>query len=261
MSVLIATVMFIITMLFFVAFLRLAARRRHNRPKGSPGAQEAEEKPENEPEKVGRWGVPKGSYCYPGINDTMGYEFVKVVPVDEDIRPKGVITKAPAETDDEDGMHVSTVGENVAPRQEETGNVIHAVPDQAEQEEDPAAKRFDDGSDSTLDIDAADWGQLNAAWQSREHDEPAYDEEINRILDENPDFISDEEPTDEDLEIERQINALDSNYAMMRQALTQSLDSDPSQETSKILERLSELDRANTEGMPSVTTDDLPDID
>ena len=35
-----------------------------------------------EPHREGRWGVGRDSYCYPKINDAMGYEFIKIVHVD-----------------------------------------------------------------------------------------------------------------------------------------------------------------------------------
>ena len=263
----IAILMFILTMLFFVALLRLTARRRRIKEDASNDKKKpSKENTGKASVPSGPWGVPKGSYCYPGINDTMGYEFVRVVPVDESIRPKGILTEVPAEHEDDDlQVRVSTVGENAASISENTGNVIDAVPGQEEQE-----RELNEGipsgypggpAEETIDIEAADYGLLSAAWQSREHDKPDYDEELNRILDENPDFISDEEPTDDELSVAEQISDLDNNYLQLREALSQSLDSDPSQETGRILERLQELDRANSKGLATVTTDDLPQID
>jgi hypothetical protein len=37
----------------------------------------------------GKWGVGKDSYCYPGMNDVMGYEFISVVKVDENLTNPG----------------------------------------------------------------------------------------------------------------------------------------------------------------------------
>ncbi len=43
------------------------------------------------------WGVDKDSYCYPKINDTMGYQFVTIIPVDPVLLGKENAKEHPAE--------------------------------------------------------------------------------------------------------------------------------------------------------------------
>ena len=56
----------------------------HGRKVRSRKAPEADAEPRGDKKhNKTRWGVDKDSYCYPSINDVMGFEFVKVVKVDD----------------------------------------------------------------------------------------------------------------------------------------------------------------------------------
>ena len=81
MNLLIAIILFLMTAFALYASLRLA--RRSRRIDAVSNKQSGEEKPNEDVQQVKKrkekWGVEKDAYCYPSINDVMGYEFVKVV--------------------------------------------------------------------------------------------------------------------------------------------------------------------------------------
>ena len=97
LNIVIASVLFLFTLGLTYAFWYVIRGRRKAHPapveeKPSPAehapAEETEEKKRKE-------GYSRGDYCYPKINDIMGYDFVKVVEVPEHLRPKK--DAAPAE--------------------------------------------------------------------------------------------------------------------------------------------------------------------
>lgn len=62
----------------FVYVLWYIFRGRHSRTVTKKKHEEENNETVQEGQK-GRWGVPKDSYCYPAINDILGWEFVHVV--------------------------------------------------------------------------------------------------------------------------------------------------------------------------------------
>lgn len=89
MNLIIAIILFLFTALsLYVIFLMARRGRRKGMaaPAGDQSAEIMEEGDEGKKEKSSKrqkWGVDKDAYCYPDINDVMGFEFVKVVNVPE----------------------------------------------------------------------------------------------------------------------------------------------------------------------------------
>lgn len=81
-SILIAAVLFVITSLVVYMIWRVLTRKQHKEEPDSA------KKTESEPLKKGKWGIDKDSYCYPSINDVMGFEFVRVIKVNDDLTQK-----------------------------------------------------------------------------------------------------------------------------------------------------------------------------
>lgn len=83
MNLLIAAILFLFVTACMIFMLALA-RRGRKKKKIQDVQQEAdpEEKTAKSKKKKQRWGVDKDAYCYPHINDVMGFEFVKVIKVE-----------------------------------------------------------------------------------------------------------------------------------------------------------------------------------
>ena len=98
MNLAVAIILFLMTVFAMYAILRLA-RRSRRAPKTTPshtGEKEPEQQQQPEKKKKEKWGVEKDAYCYPSINDVMGYEFVKVIKTGETAQ---TIEDQPAETE------------------------------------------------------------------------------------------------------------------------------------------------------------------
>lgn len=81
----IAAVLFLTTAVILY-FIWYAVRGRHSIERRRRQAEARRRKTEREDNTKVRWGVDKHSYCYPKINDTMGYEFITVEKIPEDLR-------------------------------------------------------------------------------------------------------------------------------------------------------------------------------
>lgn len=89
-NILIAAVLFIATLLAsYVIWYIIRGRRLRERDAARMQAETGRKNPKSgkKPKAAkGKWGVKKDSYCYPEMNDVMGYEFISVVQVDEELR-------------------------------------------------------------------------------------------------------------------------------------------------------------------------------
>ena len=84
-SLLIAIVLFIITSAMLWGILLLARKRQKGKTNAAAqnDSQEEEEGPAHNGKE--KWGVGKDAYCYPSINDVMGFEFVTVQKVETEL--------------------------------------------------------------------------------------------------------------------------------------------------------------------------------
>lgn len=70
---------------FFTAYV-IWYTVRGRRGKASRGGDKNNSAKEENGGKKLPWGVPKDAYCYPAINDVMGYEFIHVVKVGDELK-------------------------------------------------------------------------------------------------------------------------------------------------------------------------------
>lgn len=218
LNIVIASVLFILTLGLVYAFWYVVRGRRKvqnaaTEKKPSPEEQAQAEETETKKRKEG---YSRDDYCYPKINDIMGYDFVKVVEVPEHLRPKK--DAAPAEPEEKhvpswdkgssSGMH-AVEGDDV---KDEVPAAVEATSAEARQEDvqnlddQDTARKYDNYVDTQRgnaetedgeeeeemnDISEEDYAALqNGAavvdWPMNENDDPArYDE----YIEENPDVI------------------------------------------------------------------------
>lgn len=175
----------------------LRGRRRKRRD----GAGEA---PDERKASHGGWGgYGKDSYCYPKINDMMGFEFVKVVRVPEELTiGPGTEDKTSPEkakpTDRATGMRqvsVRAVGAGEDPQKlvtespEDEGNTMRGIDAEGERirEQVEEVTRYED-----LTQDIFDEIERNQSWANREYDDDGFStEEIDHIIDGNAGRIED----------------------------------------------------------------------
>ena len=81
LNILTAVLLFLFSSVFMYIFWYILFGRKQGKRNLDP---EKDRDNVGEKEKKGRWGVDKNAYCYPKINDVMGFEFVKVVKVNQD---------------------------------------------------------------------------------------------------------------------------------------------------------------------------------
>ena len=227
LNIALAFTLFLFTLGFIYTFWYMIRGKRDVRGTGGRtdphGTEKTAVEEAGKDEKKRKEGYRRSDYCYPKINDIMGYDFVKVVEVPENLRPKKDQTEPKEEKKDRPrwddasstGMrHVEDEGTDNAPQA-----VIQAVPAEARQEDiqnlddQETAKRYDDyvathGGNAAAendeeeemnDISEEDYAALqNGAavldWPMNENDDPAmYDD----YIEENPGIIdagdSDEE--------------------------------------------------------------------
>lgn len=177
---------------------------------------EAGEAPDERKASHGGWGgYGKDSYCYPKINDMMGFEFVKVVRVPEELtigpgkEEDKTSTEKAKPADRATGMRqvsVRAVGAGEDPQKlvtespEDEGNTMRGIDAEGERirEQVEEVTRYED-----LTQDIFDEIERNQSWANREYDDDGFStEEIDHIIDGNAEKIEDN-ATDEETEIIR----------------------------------------------------------
>ena len=159
----------------------------------------------------------KDSYCYPKINDVMGYEFVSVVRVPEELlkddEPEeeeswekstslGLTAVKPEDENEE------SEDERYYPDDEEIEGLIpnaNTVPtfNKKKEEEEPGQKKDEDDEEAYSDtIGSLTFEELeqlnNMDWDDRDYDPQYTEEEVETIIRNNPDRIN--EPTEKEKE-------------------------------------------------------------
>lgn len=212
-SITVALVLFIVTsILLYVSWYVVHGRKRKgsqaDSPSGEPDTEtQREDKETSRKRRKNKWGYTKDDYCYPFINDIMGFEFVKVVKLKQDESPVQQTNnteegKRPAWEDSRGIGSLSTVSstpvrqeaEEDEPFPENNTSVTprNPAPYQAsfkqkptnEQEPSPEDEETDTAHFSLEDYEAAmNWG----GWPDHSSGAlPADDELIDKLIDENP---------------------------------------------------------------------------
>lgn len=215
---------FIIAVLLFLGTLLTAYvgwyvfRGRHDRKRkaledlartANERATRAKKKSEPKKGKDGDWQVDKGAYCYPAINDVMGYDFVKVVKVPEHLTaPKDPPKPAREETEEKHNDWASSSGTGLVTESNDAVTTTSYGGRRNRTEEDetfPAsapARETDQGrqqvesevADSTVtsEISSEDLQDMQnmQSWPVKdESDNVAIEEELMRQLQDDPDSV------------------------------------------------------------------------
>ena len=166
----------------------------------------------------------KNSYCYPKINEVMGYDFVTVVGIPEELR-KGPVKKEPNWADSkgigftgavtgvqnespEDELYPETGAETSQRPEKPMGKPLHSAPAKTEKEEQQEQTEVLPGA---YGLSQKEMDALNnmADWTNRDLDLDRGDEYWDNMLNENEDMIDNEgEISPEDLQTAREQEAL-----------------------------------------------------
>lgn len=175
---------------------------RRRRARGLAPMKGSEEPKEEETDTVGPWGFGKDAYCYPKINDVMGFDFVKVVKVPDELRGvKGGkrVTDSPAQLDAGAARPTVTATRTSRPSTEDIDNVPY--PERAEdrylpsrRDETPAPQitepRVEDDDtveevsrEESISVDIqADLENIQFQWNHRDYDEAFNDDLCAEII-------------------------------------------------------------------------------
>ena len=235
--------------------------------------------------------IDKDSYCYPKINEAMGFEFVKVVCVDESLRP----VTAPVRKDEpspeadwnkSEGIGTKTLSVSAVPAGMDAdkyleslneGNTVEGLDDKAApsggaQRAKPAkkaeAQEPDDdeapAEESISEEELSYVANFNHDWMNREFDEDdspfASDDALDAMLDENADRIDTAEPSQESIRMSATISDFEM-YAMQAAQMEQALIERDSL-ADQAGDIMKELERMEPSGDDSgeIEPDDLPDL-
>ncbi len=160
-ALVVAVLMFLLmTAVIYVTYYILWGRHRKNVRKEEK-KHETETVKNKEDNGNVRWGVSKDSYCYPTINDILGYEFIKIikVPVDGQKEEKVKDVQTEYETRPKKaGLMTSTDAGNT--EQDNEGNVINepveSTAGRQQAEEIKEEKENKEANDDRLPVDELD---------------------------------------------------------------------------------------------------------
>lgn len=210
-------------------------RGRHRKERAARNTSEAKPQPKEEKEKQK---LPKDSYCYPAINDVMGFEFISVVDVPGELlqlepeKPadwseskgiglQGVAGTTQQDDDDEDSPHLpdeqlgkAVPRRNNLPQDDKQESQQNAETETTQEEE----KDYDvvpNGTISEYEIEAL---ETLKSWTNRDYDDEIPEDNMDIILDNNKDMIEESEPDEETLRMNREQTALE-NAMRMQEAL------------------------------------------
>lgn len=169
-------------------YLRLKIKERKKIRDGQ------KDKPETKPDhktggKPGDWGYDKDAYCYPSINDVMGYEFVKVVRIGE-VKPfEPIVVKDTPETAKPNGMTTVSVAaepENKIEEQYEPDYPDDEIYETGDEEtltesQKEEIRNYEWPYEPDNDIEMSE--TLGKDWSENENSYEKNDEEINKMLD------------------------------------------------------------------------------
>ena len=289
-NLLAATVLFLLTaagtyVLWYLVRGRAVEKRKGRREKGR------KERKADEGYGYKEGTIDKDSYCYPKINEAMGFEFVKVVSVDESLRP----VTAPVRKDEpspeadwnkSEGIGTMTLSVSAVPAGMDAdkyleslneGNTVEgldekAAPSGGAQRAKPAKKaealepNDDDApaEESISEEELSYVANFNHDWMNREFDEDdspfASDDALDAMLDENADRIDAAEPSQESIRMSATISDFEM-YAMQAAQMEQALIERDSL-ADQAGDIMKELERMEPSGDDSgeIEPDDLPDL-
>ena len=223
MNTAIAVILFLLTSIsgYILWYIVRGHSKKMKRLQGQSSTAEDENKGTQE-NPSGR--IPKDSYCYPAINDIMGYEFISVVNV-----PQELLTDTKAAKPQEDWGSSESIGLKAVSRDDGTSAVNEDEPwDWGEEEgsspirnihKEPSAENNEhetvelSGDVAQEDIEMLDKmaKMPGADWGHRDYDtdDADPDETINVLINNNSELIDDPgDATEDDIRTAREAQAL-----------------------------------------------------
>ena len=280
MNFLFAAILYVVsTIMVFAIWSVVTGRRRKGRGKPQEKRKPDAGAQDRKDDAGGRWGVGKDAYCYPSINDVMGFEFVSVVKVDKSLAPagekqpkeeprrsweesQGIGTKRVSVTAVENGEDAERMRREI----EEGNNIDSFMMEQGS----GSAEDHDDGAEAMTketDVSAKDLDDLSRSvewktggWSNRDWDEVMSDQEFADLVDNHPDMIEEQKKDEENLRIAREAEAL-ARYAELQQGLIERDEQSVRAFTEGILDELEEGDsETESDFEAEIREDDLPEI-
>lgn len=218
MNLLAALVLFLCTAYFLYVMYRMLHKKK-KKPTKTPAIKET-------PEEKKKPSGGKDSYCYPTINDVMGYEFVKVVNVEpqlairtddkpsvkENGNDKSKDVAASAWKEGKTAGGIRTVSVNQTRQDTEEDN---PYPDSKRPVNPVTPKQNDNEEDAAESVDITE-NELNIAesfpgW-GEHNDDNIPDELLNSMLDGHEDMIETPRFDDEQKKTEQQINDIKERF-------------------------------------------------
>lgn len=237
-------------------------RKRHT---STPAGKKEEAASETNKPSPGKWGVEKDAYCYPRINDVMGFEFVKVVKVPSELTGTG--------SDKEQGLpswekSQPINGFNTVSAKETRENQMEDEP--YPEKENPMPGKTSQPEEETEQIDgdvttiegfdqnekmiASNFGE----WPHENIGIP--DEDMNIILDNNADMIEPPPRDESEIQTAREID-------QFKKAFQEAEVKDFTEQVGKLLAPETEDDYSDTDTVDfiedenyEIEENDLPDI-
>lgn len=221
-NIIIASLLFLLTTALTYAawYLVRGARRKKTALKEKDTTQQ------QDPQEQYDGAYGKQSYCYPKINEVMGYDFVTVVrvPLVQKAAPQpkriaydqtsmigftnGAVTASSSAQDEDEAMIREDDMETAAGMQETQSAQGHQ-PNRQE----PLTATMDEQSVSVEDIELLNKATL-CDWPNRDMDETVTDEYVDEMINQNSDRIEESEPNEEQLRLSREQEALRRNSQM-----------------------------------------------
>lgn len=263
MNIAISFILFLLTSLIIYSIWYII--RGHSR-KGNANASQEQIK-ENPIDAKGK-GIPKDSYCYPKINEVMGYDFISVVQVAQELledtppeeqkkwdETEGIgglktLTKEDSKIINEDEPWLDDDQESKATSRKNQQKPNDDTPENSIEDE------YETVEASVKPDELEEISRLSGIeWGNRNYEDELPDDYINATIDNNPDMIESGEPSEKDLRIAREKEAL-----ALEQNFIEAM-SNPNNEGGSILDELEEYEQ-NDKNQESTTIDpnDIPEI-
>ena len=228
MNIIIAVILFLLTSLLgYISWYILRGRSKKEKAMHKAAEKDRQKKKSQGSEESQPSAIGRESYCYPEINDVMGYDFISVVNVPDELLgiAKKVEDKPDWGSSQSSGLTAvsSTVEEDPdTPRiqPDERPAVRKAQSRRAGQENQPKEPEYEEDVvvvDVPLEVSPDELDQINRLdgdWTNRDYDDAIDDETLNAIIDANADMIEQSEPSEEDLRAAMERQAMQSILEM-----------------------------------------------
>lgn len=277
MNIIIAIVLFLMTSLTgYILWYIVRGHSKRETVNESKNGQDKGKTNKKEPGTDNNGKISKDAYCYPKINDVMGYEFVTVVNIPPELtqdKPKttqkvedwssssgiGLQAVSGQEGINDDGNEApmisdddSRYGKNSRP--EKVFENVRTKTDEQENE----YEVVEESEISSEEIQMLD--NMNTDWVNREYDDPnVEDDYLNAIIDNNPEMF--EQPVNDE---ETNRISLETKALQKMQAFEESLANNSGDIGMDILEQLGEMDNfdegPDTGQDGTIDEDDIPEI-